>query len=423
VISLPREPKGEQYEDAVASFIRSLGYFVDTHLILHDSGREILELDIVATPADKNFCNKILADAKSGKTGFSDMFKTYGWRTYLGIPVGCIVRHQPIPSSEQRVFDRYGNELAIKARVFSLENPGRLSDSFPEIVSINDRLRRQIFTAGWYAATAERICYHDFIKFRKNNPNIKIVEEIKQYDRACGVAFFENDPIDRVIKLYEAFKEAPGISGKCVAYVSQVEKMDEVKAQDLLFETSKYLWAQYAMILEHRARIQILKNAIEVIEKYSYREITESGKLDSVPENFVKGIELLRAHKYRYELPFLLHLFIEVLGGYYINYPNFDSDLAMISDISNIPACNIVNCLEIINDLFPTSKGWFVKYKNELYTIKYFPAVWRGIGSFARHGYLLEDSYREIAPQMHWLLVKYHNVAHNVLLSVLEVKQ
>lgn len=423
MISLPKEPKGEQYEDAVASFIRSMGYFVDTRLILHSDGREILELDLVATPANENSGNKILVDAKSGKTGFADIFKIYGWRIYLKIPVGCIVRHKTIPSSEKKVFDRYGKELAISAREFSLEKPDGLCDVFPEIIEINDKQRGQIFTAGWYAATIERICYHEFNKFRTSNSNMKIVEDVRQYDRACRIAFFDNDPLNRVKKLYDAFKNAPGISGQCINYISQIEKVDETRAQDMVFDTPKYLWVQYAMMLEHRARIQIIKNGVEVIAKYSPNEISKNGIVDLVPDNFLNGLELLRNHKFRYELPYLLHLFIEILGGYYITYDKFDSDLAMISDVSNIPSKDIVDCLQIINEFFPTPKGWFLNCKNELFEIKYFPAVWRGIGSFARHGYLFKDYYNDIAPKMGWLLSKYHNVAYNTLLPVLEVRQ
>lgn len=364
---------------------------------------------------------KVLIDAKSRRTGFADLFKIYGWRIFLDIPSGCIVRHEVIPAQDLNIYEKYCPKLSISVRQFSWENTESLLDIFPAIINCNNDLRRSVFFAGWYAATAERVCYHEFNNFRKVNPDFDLVHKIQKYDRACRVAFFNKNPLERVLKLYRAFQAAPLISGECIQYIAKKENISVKKAQDKVFDKAEYLWVQYAMLLEHRARIQIIKNAVEAIDGYS--SINMPGILSVLaPNNFVHGFNYIKRHKHRYRIPYLLHLFIEVFGGYYLKYGSYDQDTKMISAITGIPESDLIECLGTINEFFPTPGGWFISYKDELHTIKFFPAVWRGIGCFVRHKYLFRDRYEEIAPNMGWLLGKYHNVAYNALSPVLEDK-
>ena len=54
-ITLPKQPDGQQYEEAMAAAVRANGYFTETRTILDHDGREVLELDVVASPATEAF--------------------------------------------------------------------------------------------------------------------------------------------------------------------------------------------------------------------------------------------------------------------------------------------------------------------------------------------------------------------------------
>ena len=47
----PSSPDGEQYEDFVVATLKALGYFTETRLTLREGKKEVLELDVVATPS------------------------------------------------------------------------------------------------------------------------------------------------------------------------------------------------------------------------------------------------------------------------------------------------------------------------------------------------------------------------------------
>src|SRR5206468_3160907 len=71
-ITLPADPSEAQYEDFVAAFLLAGGYFIEPRLKFRDNGVELLELDVVATPANEKYLDRILVEAKSGGWGFAD---------------------------------------------------------------------------------------------------------------------------------------------------------------------------------------------------------------------------------------------------------------------------------------------------------------------------------------------------------------
>lgn len=63
-ISLPNEPDGEQFEDDVAASLKALGHFVETRVVMRDDGKEVLELDVAATPSGLTAASRELYEAK-----------------------------------------------------------------------------------------------------------------------------------------------------------------------------------------------------------------------------------------------------------------------------------------------------------------------------------------------------------------------
>src|SRR5215468_11431976 len=87
-IALPRIPaSGRDLEDYVAGLFQTAGYFVEKNIRQRDVA-DVLELDAVATSYDGPRPTSVLAEAKGGRWGFTDIFKVAGWMAYLGIERG-----------------------------------------------------------------------------------------------------------------------------------------------------------------------------------------------------------------------------------------------------------------------------------------------------------------------------------------------
>src|SRR5208283_3360735 len=94
-ITLPADPSEVQYEDFVAALLLASGYFIEPRLKFRDNGVELLELDVVATPANEKYLDRILVEAKSGGWGFADFFKIFGWVTFLRLGGGFLIHKVP----------------------------------------------------------------------------------------------------------------------------------------------------------------------------------------------------------------------------------------------------------------------------------------------------------------------------------------
>src|SRR5438477_481671 len=126
-ITLPKEPDGYQFEEAMAAAARSVGYFIETRTILDHEGREVLELDAVASPATTNFRAKVLLDAKKSAVGFADIFKIFGWRVFLNIPKGCVVFGAQVENRDLAAFREVCPKLDVYAEHFDINKEITLS--------------------------------------------------------------------------------------------------------------------------------------------------------------------------------------------------------------------------------------------------------------------------------------------------------
>jgi hypothetical protein len=412
-IRLPREILGKQYEEAVAAFIKSRGYFIENRLILDHNGKELLELDTVATPSNTDYSERILIDAKSGKnTGFSDIFKIYGWKEFLRISQGCIVRKIPPEDRDTEALDAYKSQLNMTWEIFDIVEDDidtEIERSIPIIIEKEKHLSDSVFIAAWWQSISERIVKKGFDDFCKSNKGLPLIEKVKKYEKACLISFFEKDPVRRVISLYSAFKEEPYIGKQAIEYQMLLSKLTERQIQDKIFDTEELLWLQYISLLEHRARILILKSAVDICftpeqteRKYGF--LNRRILLSITPDNFQTGLDLVNACDYKHIIPYFYQILLEIFGGFYINN---DEDIKMICDTCGLPIAKFKEAIEIINIFFPTSNSWWLPSKN-IIRLKFVPLCLRGIGGFVRHDYYKKE-YEEIDERMGWLLQKYHN--------------
>lgn len=424
-IGLPKKPDANAYEDLIAAVLLGAGYFTETRITLKDGSTEVLELDCVATPVGAEFPNRRLYEAKSGSCGFGDLFKLYGQMTYLGIRKGAIARMEAIDADRVAAFTRFSDETGAGFCHF-----GTTSDAdvlSPIARPLDEKLMARLVSTAWYSRIAQRVAFSKFLAYCKSSPSDP-VKNAKDYQHAIQKAFFARSAIERVHALYDAYKASPKL---CGAFVDLLVKPG-VNAESIWRannDTNERPWLQYVCMMEHSARLGIVKNAIDhLIEKASgvAPKMVKFGSLEfswsdflakSAPKAFRDTIDELDKHPYRNHLPYLMQVYIEIFGGFHSIRD--DSDLELLAAITGIPAASVPECFDLYNKMFPIGETWFYNQKDEIRVMKMVPGIYRGIGAFLRQTVYGLKTYEERFPKMGWLISRWHNAPYHTLEPIL----
>ena len=159
-IDTPKLPKDDDYEDYISSYFLAKGYFVESRLRLSPDSTEILELDLVCSPSDSLGYDRILVDAKSGSWGFPDLFKIFGWRTYLGIPTG-IIAHVNVAQKEKTKATELVSE-GTKVRAIHISPENNNLNLIASLNGIDEHLFSKIIDSNWHFQIATREMFKEF---------------------------------------------------------------------------------------------------------------------------------------------------------------------------------------------------------------------------------------------------------------------
>lgn len=415
-ITLPSDPREATYEDLITACLTGLGFFVEANLHLRDDTTEILELDVVATPVVNPIDDVLLLDAKSGKTGISDLFKMFGWRTFLNIPKGCIVRPSPPDPNRLKAMVRLGSETSVHVVTVNLKDFD-LSCFPAQSLSIDESVRESIIGNAWYGRIGKRLCLKEFIGFTKRT-DLTSASLARSYRWAIEQSFFARQPLDRARAIYDAYQMAAGITGITIDELVSKEGGASRTLWGQVRDSHEKPWLQFCLMMEHTARLRIVKNALVYLLQKEAAGGTQDDALRwlieewAMPTSFRQGMSLLQKHEHRNRIPFLWQLFIEVFGGFYCL--SNDCDLTLLAQCTKIPQAQIPECLDLYGTFFPNPSGWFITPMSELRILKNVPAVYHGTGAFLRQS-VFNDNYKEYVPQMAWLVSKWHNALYHLL--------
>lgn len=419
-VGLPEKPTAKQYEDLVTACFMALGYFAETRVVLRDDLSEVLELDLVATPSGKDFEKRMLVDAKSGKWGFPDLFKLFGWRQYLGIDGARIVHNIPADAQKMAALERVGKETGVDCVCLPVGSNDVVLPA-PACNQLASETYLAVVGSAWYQQIAQRLAFTEFVKKCKCERG-DLFAVARRYDEASKGSLFARTAVERVRVLYEAFQEAPKIAGEFVLQRAKAQGKPATKVWDELNDTHELLWLQHVMLLEHKARIAIIKNALDhAVGTRNKPGVKKIGKItidwgkfleNALPVAVLEGMEELKRHPHGTRIPNLLQVFIELFGGFYVIGSR---DIELMEQLSDIPAADIPACLNLYDKFFPFEKGWLYTAKNELVCLKMVPGFVRGGGCFLRKVVFDVKDYSNYAPQMGWLLGIWHNAAYHVL--------
>jgi hypothetical protein len=235
---------------------------------------------------------------------------------------------------------------------------------------------------------------------KKSQQNVKRYKALEDYyfEVNSGIFFTENI-IERLTKLYSAFQEHPRISAKCANEVMGSDFNDEHESlpKEIYADTfynCNYNDIQISTFVEHRARIAILKNAIDyrLYKEAGYENKTkdvsrkilglEFSLFDSLPSLFKDGLDIICKQQYCNRYPVFWQWFMWLFGGFILKEQQ-EKEFEILSEKTGIPVDEIPNALASYQVLFPMKDGWFQDLSpfSNVILMKLFPVPFMGIGA------------------------------------------
>lgn len=409
---------GRELEDYVAGLFQAAGYFVEKNIRQREF-TDVLELDAVATSYDEPVPRAVLAEAKGGRWGFPDLFKVAGWMRYLGIERGgfFVKESAASPRDVARIH-------AMIARLgVSLVDLGDFSDAGARLGesgfrAANDPLSIDLWR---YSFWVERTLLEKLRQARRSNPQLAGPQAVLAYhDLINDHAFFIPDVAERLGRLYDAYKDHPKLSA---AVASELAGLPFTRAAhapksrvlvEAMYE-GKHAALQASFYVEHRARLSILKAAIDLCCLGAAGRLTPGGRpFEALPATFREGLKKLRREPEFRRYALVWQVFLWGFGGFWLAHRE-DEELGWLSEQTSVPRSEIKRALRAFDELFPLGEGsWLVPLRNtRIIAAKMVPMAFRGIGAVQRLRRYGVKNYDALGggPFTRRDLVRWHNSA------------
>lgn len=446
-LRLSDSPKEKEFEEFISAYLHLAGHYVERNITQRESA-DVLELDIITTNYDKTSPDIQLIEIKSGKNwGFPDIFKIRGWMDYLSeegyldVAQSAFIAQREIEQKRLNLIVRVGKSLGIDIIILSDYN--EFGDKL-SILNKNTSTNNEDIRTWRYSYWVERKLIDDLKNYKKNNPEKKCYDALNYYlfENTSGFFFIENI-IEKIIRLYETYQKYPHISAKCG---NECEGNDFDEECQLIpknifkktFYHCEYTDVQLSTYFEHRARLSILKSAIDLliyrdlgIKRKSESKTLLSIKLgeytyeldsyESLPNSFKKGLEEISKHEYYRRYPVFWQWFMWVFGGIILKDYE-DKEYEYLSHKTGIPVDEIPNAFKSYQLLFPLDEGWFRDLSNSnIRVLKLFPVPFMGVGAHHRRCIYLEsetsdfDDLQVTGVNTKRDLIKWNNFTYNLL--------
>ena len=431
-VSLPDLPKGKEFEEYISAFFQSSEYYIERNIIERET-EEVLELDIIATDYSSPLPEIKLVEVKSGDWGFTDLFKIRGWMDYLNIDNGIF-----IASKERKNIDFFKEKAKrLNIDLVTIPDLSVSKEALSEV--INNKTIENMDISMWrFSYWVERNLLKHLNHKKKSHQNKNCFKTLENYYfEVNSRVFFTENIVQKVYNLYSTFRKFPRISAKCGNELignDFDEEYDSLPKQ--IFEDTyykcKYNDIQISTFIEHRARLAILKNAIDYKlykmggdenKTKDHLEIAgldfEISLLDLLPTSFKEGLDTLSNHKYFNKYPVFWQWFMWIFGGFILK-DHEEKEYEMLSKKTGIPIEEIPNALEAYQILFPQEDGWFIDLpKSNIKMLKMFSVPFMGIGAnYRRLLYTPSGEFEDLNVRGEYTLhdlIKWNNLTVKVL--------
>jgi hypothetical protein len=436
-VQLPKFPTHSEFEDYTAALLRLGKYYIERNLAFRDI-EKILELDIVLTDYESEQPELQVVEVKSGDWGFPDLFKVFGWMKYLEIPKGLFIAKKNKENIE--FIQKVAREMKIDLFVIpDISDVQSILVKVLPAISVDNVV--EIDLSHWrFSCWLER-CMIEHLWFKKRRNR-----EVKCYGALCnyyqeinGGIFFIENIVERVDKLYSTYmNEYPHITAKTAHELVGADFDDDYddiprKIYEDTFFKCKYTDIQSSMLIEHRARLALLKSAVDYMlyknagVSARTQDVTKSilgfeySLMKTIPETFRKGLVELSSHRYFHKYPVFWQWFLWVFGGFILKDYE-EQEYHILSEKTGIPEGEIDNAFNCYQILFPTEDGWFLEYPDSMVKhMKLFPVPFMGVGANYRLWLYCEGDkkdYNDLKTRGTYTvndLIKWNNLAVEVL--------
>ncbi|WP_405606307.1 hypothetical protein [Streptomyces sp. NBC_00076] len=392
-VELPDIPgAGDELEDYVAALFQASGHYVEKQIVESDPA-DLLELDIVTTDYAHEEAVRRLVEVKGGGWGYTDLFKVVGWMQYLKIPRSAffITRWDDRGTAPRRMeplgldvvcFDDFKTAPAY----FTEKGFGAFSE--PELIGL------------WrHSYGVER----KFVKLlhKQAKAGDEGARAAKTYHRQINNGtFFARAPEESLAMLYEAYGEHPKLTRGYAdeldggTFDPQSETASSVSYRGML--DGKRPELQACAYLEHRARLSILKSAVDYAlahpdgaPEFRMSEdrnvfIFQGLTYHTLPATFHSGMAWLREQPNFCRYATFWQQLLWGWGGFYLD-DREEQEFEWMSRYSGIPADEIPTALEAFDRFFPITGNWFVTAGDtDVRMVKMVPLSFQGIGAHHR---------------------------------------
>ncbi|MFL5914900.1 MAG: hypothetical protein ACJ752_04590 [Gaiellaceae bacterium] len=414
-------PRGRELEDFVAAFLQSTGHFVEKNV----EEANVLELDIVATTYGDGVARRLF-EVKEGTAQFSDIFKVLGWMTYLGIERGAFVtarasEHKPTEFFRSRC-EQVGmdfiviDDLDSAASVFEAAGYGAVDETLHAL---------------WrYSMWVERNLMRALRRFARDNPSMQAPKEaLNYYSLINNGVFLATDTVDRISKLYAAYQTHPRLTAGAARELNGGAFDAETLGEEPLIREAlwygRHLLLQVCMYLEHRARLSILKAAVDYLAEGGVVRDLGDGRIRidfraaDLPQSFLNGFTKI-GNQPRFELyPLFWQLFLWGWGGLLLS-DRLPDDRAGLAAQSGLNEEDLDQALGAFDWLFPIDRGWIGQTPTAAYRfVKMMPWPFQGLGAWYRLMRAEVGGYEELLLRGQYTTSDLAN-RHNTLVRVLD---
>lgn len=393
--TLTADPLGQELEDFVAAHFTSRGCYVETG-VKERTPDEILELDLIWTDYRKAAEVSHPVEVKSGDWGIGDVFKFFGWTSYLNLPPGQFVhkatcgrvKPETLKSMETRTgvqFVHIPKPDSADEQFKKLGLPDPPSAHLPPIWRFSFWLQRRLLKAITLSI--------------KDGKYTSCARAAKDYHQLINDAvFFIPDVRGRVGELLSTHFTHQKLARSC-AHEIETGKFELVDPPDsraftrALYNGEWYL-VQACLYLAHRARLYIVKAVVDYALAIERGSTTLSGptvfddliviSAGRLTKAMAGAVEELGATKSFRLFPLFWQVFLWSWGGF-ILMDRQEEEYKQLSLETGVPVEDIPVALGLFDRLFPTPGGWFREPNNDSRSVlMLMPTAMRGLGAHRR---------------------------------------
>lgn len=422
MVKLLDTPKGKELEDFVAALLQSTHHFVEKSI----EEKNVLELDVVATSYAEGRPEDRLFEVKSGKDwGFPDVFKLLGQMTYLDVPRGALIAAQ---RPQDKALELYQDRCKkVNIDLLLIENIDRAGDIFDGAgYGAGDEILHELWRFSFWM---ERCFIQVLRQLARSDPKAQAPREaLRYYHLVNSGVFLTRDVVERVGQLYKAYMDHPYLTAGAAREMGG-DVFDPVTPGgspligEALFKGQHPL-LQACMYLEHRARLSILKGAVDYLCERAKQEQTLGGRaaadfgLAVLPATFDRGLSAIGKEPNFWLYPLFWQVFLWGWGGFILK-DHEDEEFGELSAQTGLPVDCIPAALEAFNKLFPTPDGWLREPSSASYRlVMMVPWPFCGIGAFQRFLRKKPETYSKLGLSGTFTardLAKWHNSAVQLL--------